>query len=327
MDRVNHSCNSHTTSSTKKYCCSYCREEGHNITKCGSPRIAELDKKGEEIGLFDIILLLFCNSNLVNRTIVFNEKYNFTKRWLNNLTNQEIKVLTHKFHETNKNESIENQKKRLFYYYFDDKITNYSLEEYTEMLFDIKVFPKDKFNIYGNMYVDLIEEPELKRELKNELTRISHHLYPSNKFNLKITKIYKIKMKQQKPKIQKDCPICYEIMKTKTLITTNCNHDFCDTCIKSYLDSCRKHPSCPLCRESVMELKTPTKKTQQMLKKYCIEKVKPQMTQMPQMPLQEQPEQSEQPEQPEQPEENTNIHDASGNTTTLMNILHSIVGF
>jgi len=290
-----------TQTSTKR--CSYCREEGHNITKCCSPQIAKLDKRGDEIGLFDVIVLMFCNSEIVNYAIVYKEKYNFTKKWLNNLTIQETKVLTfkHKFHETHKNESIENQKKRLFYYYFDDRISNYSYTDYAALLFDIRNISKDKFSTYSKMYVDLIEEPELKRELKSELERISEYLYPSKKFNIKITKTRKTTTKTE-------CPICYETM--KTIIKTNCNHEFCDSCIKTYLDSCEKHPSCPLCRESVMELKTTNKKIEQVLKKYCIEEVKTQ--------------QEEQDQQ--QPEENTNIPD-SNTTTTLINIVHSIVGF
>lgn len=303
MERTKHS---HTTSSTKKYCCSYCREEGHNITKCGSPQIAELDKRGDEIGLFDVIVLMFCNSDALNYAIVYNERYNFTKMWLNKLTIQEIKVLTfkHKFHEINKNESIENQKKRLFYYYFDDRISNYSYTDYAALLFDMRNISKDKFGTYSKMYVDLIEEPELKRELKNELERISEYLYPSKKFNIKITST---KAKAKTPSTTKECPICYETM--KTIITTNCNHEFCDSCIKSYFDSCEKHPSCPLCRESVMELKTTNKKIEQMLKKYCIDEVK--------LQIQEQSHQ--------QPEENTMTTTTAN--PSLINIVHSIVGF
>ena len=310
-----------STPSTKKYCCSYCRQEGHNITKCHSPKIAELDKRGDDNGLFDIIILLFCNSSVVNRTIVYNERYNFTKKWLDKLTVQETKVLTfkHEFHKTNKGESIENQKKRLFYYYFDDKITNYSLEEYTEMLYDIKDFPKEKFNIYGNMYVDLIEEPELKRELKNELKRISYHLYQSNKFNIKITKIStpkNLKPLSKNQQIPKDCPICYETMTRPKTITTNCNHEFCDTCIKSYLECCGKEPTCPMCRERIVELKTPTKKTKQMLEKYCLQDE----TEEPSIQLTPNP--TINPNPPTQlltQQQNFNNH--------LVNIFHTIVGF
>lgn len=315
-----------STPSTKKYCCSYCRQEGHNITKCHSPKIAELDKRGDDNGLFDIIILLFCNSSVVNRTIVYNERYNFTKKWLDKLTVQETKVLTfkHEFHKTNKGESIENQKKRLFYYYFDDKITNYSLEEYTEMLYDIKDFPKEKFNIYSKMYVDLIEEPELKRELKNELKRISYHLYQSNKFNIKITKIStpkNLKPLSKNQQIPKDCPICYETMTRPKTITTNCNHEYCDTCIKSYLECCGKEPTCPMCRERIVELKTPTKKTKQMLEKYCLrdetEEPTPNPTPNPH------------PEPTPNPHPPTHLltHQQQNFNNHLVNIFHTIVGF
>ena len=283
----------------KPKCCSYCREEGHNITKCRSTKIEELDKEGDEVGLFDIIVLLFCKSDLINHLVVYNTKYNLTKIWLNKLKKQEITVLSlkHNFHKPKK-ESIENQRKRLFYYYFDDRITIYRSHNHTEyfdLLSEIRKFTKEQFKTYQKMYIDLIEEPELKQELKNELIRISRELYQPKKFNIKVTKIKKEKVEVE------DCPICYE--KMRTTITTNCNHEFCDTCIKSYLECCGKEPTCPMCREKTVELKTTTKKTQQMLKKYCFEEEEePQ----PQNILQEQ---------------------ISPSSSVLVDIIHSIVGF
>jgi hypothetical protein len=90
-------------------------------------------------------------------------------------------------------------------------------------------------------------------------------LYETKKkrFNIKITNT----PSQPREKKEQDCPICYE--KMQTMITTNCNHEFCDSCVKSYLESCTKHPTCPLCREKTRELKTTNKKIQKMLDNYC----------------------------------------------------------
>ena len=53
-----------------------------------------------------------------------------------------------------------------------------------------------------------------------------------------------------------DCPICLNHKESKEKVTTNCNHEVCQTCISNYLDHVRndnvyKNPCCSLCRSEI----------------------------------------------------------------------------
>lgn len=51
-----------------------------------------------------------------------------------------------------------------------------------------------------------------------------------------------------------ECPICYEETKTKNIVTLNCGHNFCGTCIKNTMSAQLNQtsvPSCALCRNKM----------------------------------------------------------------------------
>ena len=47
------------------------------------------------------------------------------------------------------------------------------------------------------------------------------------------------------------CPICLEDRPHIEIITTNCGHNYCIKCIKSYFDSKKKPYSCAYCRRKI----------------------------------------------------------------------------
>jgi hypothetical protein len=54
-----------------------------------------------------------------------------------------------------------------------------------------------------------------------------------------------------------DCPICYgDETKLMDMITTNCNHEFCKTCICRHIDSApaTRRACCPMCRTDIKSL-------------------------------------------------------------------------
>ena len=55
-----------------------------------------------------------------------------------------------------------------------------------------------------------------------------------------------------------DCPICYDAHTPEKLITTNCNHKFCNPCLVRSFDvliaTSSKHPTCAMCREPISKL-------------------------------------------------------------------------
>lgn len=71
-------------------------------------------------------------------------------------------------------------------------------------------------------------------------------------FNLKkeITRVYKIKKKSSSPLTNEQCPICYENMDNVDNITeTDCNHIFCENCIRLWLEN---NKTCPFCRMEIV---------------------------------------------------------------------------
>lgn len=89
-------------------------------------------------------------------------------------------------------------------------------------------------------------------ERQLELDEQEKNRHP-RKFNIE-TKL--VQEQEQKNDNNCDCPICYDLIPKKEMITTNCEHDYCGTCLTNYFDSlsATKAPSCPLCREPITQL-------------------------------------------------------------------------
>jgi hypothetical protein len=52
----------------------------------------------------------------------------------------------------------------------------------------------------------------------------------------------------------KDCGICLESVTNNSIVTYNCNHEFCNVCVRKYFDSCCKtgtQPICAFCRTNI----------------------------------------------------------------------------
>jgi len=77
------------------------------------------------------------------------------------------------------------------------------------------------------------------------------------KFNIETKLVQEQEQEQQQQNDDKcDCPICYDSIPKKEMIITNCEHDYCGTCLTNYFGSLAvtKLPSCPLCREQITQL-------------------------------------------------------------------------
>ena len=53
--------------------------------------------------------------------------------------------------------------------------------------------------------------------------------------------------------VEEECPICFESCDSETLIRTNCNHHFCYPCISRHLDTFKNKeiPHCAMCRGQI----------------------------------------------------------------------------
>ena len=72
---------------------------------------------------------------------------------------------------------------------------------------------------------------------------------------------------------EEDCPICYESLNTNELITLNCNHQFCSSCIQNILQK-QPHktcsPSCAMCRETITSMTVNNNNTYNNISEFCI---------------------------------------------------------
>jgi len=48
-----------------------------------------------------------------------------------------------------------------------------------------------------------------------------------------------------------ECPICFDSYPRIEMDTTQCNHSFCHTCVKTLMEKTQCHPNCPMCRTLV----------------------------------------------------------------------------
>jgi len=76
-----------------------------------------------------------------------------------------------------------------------------------------------------------------------------------------------------------DCSICYDAVPTSDMITLNCSHEFCKTCLTNYLVTIRptkKSPCCALCRVLVKTLTFRNVEFfQEMTGEYCLPALTP----------------------------------------------------
>jgi hypothetical protein len=66
-----------------------------------------------------------------------------------------------------------------------------------------------------------------------------------------------------------ECPICFELTKSESKITLNCEHTFCGQCIQKTLSSRDLEPSCALCRTPMSCLKVQNSETHDLVAPLC----------------------------------------------------------
>ena len=70
-----------------------------------------------------------------------------------------------------------------------------------------------------------------------------------------------------------NCCICMETREKEEICQFNCNHNFCELCTKLLLDKNKNlptHPTCPLCRETIKNIKTQKNEIQNEINIKCI---------------------------------------------------------
>lgn len=218
----------HTLIHIKKiYKCSFCKELGHKINQCNSKNIGVLYKK--------------CIEALVFSTNIFNNNV-FIYIWLYYLRISERIILSNKIFNNNK----KNNSKFTI-------LVNKLLENESDNLDFIEIFNEiDDETI--QFYIQLINI-EFKGHYMREfyLNKITSFKSCQRKFTIE-TEIISIESDESN-----ECPICLDNTNiSNKLIKTNCNHNYCDKCLKRYLYSLNNDvnikPCCACCRTPIQKL-------------------------------------------------------------------------
>lgn len=220
--------------------CSHCREVGHRILMC---RRAFSDGRN----LYNVINQII-QANLVNPENIEQAVYLF----LNSLTVSKLKLLTIIHSDLNIFASN-------LYHNYLITLSQTGLRTKRDMVLVLNYYYKQ---IYAMRLPIFIQEPELFQMFQAPPL---HRPYGSpNNQEFQPFEPRKFRIETEIKPIDNndvptfDCPICLENVENSKRITSNCNHDVCETCFITYLTSIQKfnfkNPSCCLCRTNVTSL-------------------------------------------------------------------------
>jgi hypothetical protein len=214
----------------KARCCSYCCKSGHNISRCKDQSLYNLEKKARAASIF--------GDCIVDGTS------KFLKVWLNTLTNTELRALGYRFYSMEKFKLKYNGERETYIY---NLASEFSWDELPWPL------PEKLNHISEETFCEF-----------NELLLANTHEIWHDYFKEVIVKCrpnarrfdIEANFNRAKKSKGKSCPICLsDKIKSKNIVTTNCNHEYCGDCFAEYLQSVKeditKTPTCACCREKI----------------------------------------------------------------------------
>jgi hypothetical protein len=244
--------------------CSFCKKPGHNITICNEKKDA----------LIVTVLFRFINSCETK------EELHDT---LNGFTLIKLKLLVKHFKLTTTTQSkrrivdqlmplcIENQTtqwinnyeiiKEILEEHPGQSLTDIAYMKVTEIIRNIN----NRDGIYDSFVIsnwfDRLkfnhQSPTIRNQIYNgyvnAFTYTNSRAYNNSNYQWKIEPIMTRLYTESELREIKQCPICYDDTPEINLMTTNCNHTFCNTCITTHLETERnkRHPHCPMCRSTM----------------------------------------------------------------------------
>jgi len=199
-------------------CCSFCRQQGHNISNCNDERIINF-------GLECLIRKQVCD-------LTADSKHNF-KEWVMNY------YLT-----------VDAEIVKAYGISKCDCRLRSSIYVIIEKIID-KMYPADYIeeDIIPIMQDDLMLTARILQFLRYYSQINPEELEANQRFN--ITTIVESLDETKSAEIC-DCAICYgEDLQMKTFVTLNCQHKFCKDCLKNSFKSVQRVPTCALCRSEI----------------------------------------------------------------------------
>lgn len=208
--------------------CTYCIGEGHHINRCKDHSILLLHEEMEEIAAID-------------KAVEMNSE--FLRHNLRRLNLAELKVLGYKLHVPNISKiSIENIISSLL----DIYLLNTNRHAY--LIDNMNLNELDYFADKVYQYTLLDESTEIM-----SLDAIRYKLYNKHPANKDYDVL--IKLDERDDVFEDKCPLCLEIIEPQYLVSTNCNHYYCDNCMLNHIRNTQNNMSdellCPLCRSNI----------------------------------------------------------------------------
>jgi len=117
--------------------------------------------------------------------------------------------------------------------------------------------------------IDAHLEAHLEAQLAQQLEAQQLIEAQNKRYNIIPTFIIKDENKEVE---DADCPICYESIKDVDLITLNCSHKFCGSCITHILENhnINSKPTCALCRTYMCKFDIQNPDVYHLVAKYCV---------------------------------------------------------
>lgn len=260
----------------KTFTCSFCKVAGHRIDYCKS------EEKED-----------FINGNILMIESIDTEEQLI--EYLSSLSNSKLKILSLIYNlpcQLNKNQVIENLTSIYIDIQFSGKIkSNKQIDELKRQhpnmeltdIIEIEIisrlinhFGYESFNteyVSSINWIDSIylRQPlDIRRQIINGFTsaiaylrdRIDEEIIGDPDPNPSQDDMWYIEPSMicidtiDELNKKKECNICYEEYENFHFSKTNCNHEFCNSCIHKHLNNHlnKKTPCCPLCRNEIQKL-------------------------------------------------------------------------
>ena len=248
--------------------CSFCNLPNHNITSCNDTSLIDIHYDRMKTIYLNIIRKVFPH-NIENYAELGKSILNtrFTIKQLREVGFKYLAIVM-----SNKRNLILN-----IWRYFENcifYISEQSLVSHVELI-DVSrpsaLVPLSPLSIIYNYYRDdlaLVNYMDpIIRILASEAEEVQ--LTNNNDVNRKYNIIPILCLEENEQK-EEMCAICYESIKCDDLVSLNCSHKFCSSCIIGILKTTKQpSPTCALCREVMRDFKVKKIEIYNLVKEYC----------------------------------------------------------
>lgn len=230
--------------------CSYCRSTEHTACNCTSPKL--LNCLAGLCQDYNFILMNITDTHLTQdeAITIINQQFNELLYHRFSYYKNTLNVLVRNLKLCPRMTKYATSCLLISHYIFERSKRNY---RNLPILYGFPVMVEEFFMI--NRIPNGIDSPELAHYkdfiLNNDFLKILLNLKFKQFISLEIEHVTMMEIE-----VLEDCPICMTTIATSSKVTTNCNHNYCNTCFDQLVEHSRiknesELPKCALCRERI----------------------------------------------------------------------------